>query len=375
VTIADGSHVVYDAVVDSVISAPIIAIHITVNLLVLHLRSIVMPIPNSILTLIAGVLLAAVSYWYGQNNGLMPLSASEEATHIDALFNAMMVIATGLFLLVEGVLIVAAIKYRRSPGDNSDGPAIEGNVPLEILWTAIPAAIVLWISVYSFEIYGEMGGFDPAAANDMHAMHGGKHSAMAAPRGDAPPQLALGIGASPASEGTAAAVNVNVTGLQYAWIFNYPDSNITSGELHVPIGQEVKLELKAQDVIHALWIPQLRLKQDTIPGEITQLRFTANKTGTFPVRCAELCGSYHGSMVTTMVVQSPEEYQAWIASQTQPTETAQATFDFEGAIALNPLTMPTRDYLAPYAQEMGVRPELLAQLVQRQQPHQPNPSN
>jgi cytochrome c oxidase subunit II len=327
-------------------------------------------IPNAIYALLAGIFIAGASYWYGQNNGLMPLAASEEATHVDALFNAMVAISTGLFIIVQGVLIFSAIKYRRKAGDTTDGPAIEGNVPLEILWTAIPAAIVLWISIYSFEIYGEMGGFDPTAANDMHAMHGGKHTAIAATRDPAEHsmQIASGIGASPASEGKQAAVTVDVLGLQYAWIFNYPATSITSGELHVPVGQEVQLNLKAQDVLHALWIPQLRLKQDTIPGELTQLRFTTNRVGTYPVRCAELCGGYHGSMVTSMVVHTPEDYQAWVASQ-QPKETTAAKFDFEQAIAMNPLTMPTRDYLAPYAREMGVKPEMLARLVQQQQPH------
>jgi cytochrome c oxidase subunit II len=328
-------------------------------------------IPSAIYALLAGIGIAGASYWYGQNNGLMPLAASEEATHVDALFNAMIAISTGLFIIVQGVLIVSAIKYRRKAGDTTDGPAIEGNIPLEILWTAIPAAIVLWISIYSFEIYGEMGGFDPTAANDMHAMHSGKHTAIAAttqPEQN-PLQIASGIGASPANEGKAAGVTVNVLGLQYAWIFTYPDTNITSGELHVPLGQEVQLNLKAQDVLHALWIPQLRLKQDTIPGELTQLRFTTNRVGTYPVRCAELCGGYHGSMVTSMVVQTPEDYQAWVASQTQPAATTAETFDFGQAIAMNPLTMPTRDYLAPYAREMGVKPEMLARLVQKQQPH------
>jgi cytochrome c oxidase subunit II len=337
-----------------------------------------MNIPNSILTLLAGIILTIVSLWYGYNNGLMPVAASVEATHVDALFNAMMAIATGLFIIVQGVIVYSAIMFRRKKGDTTDGPAIEGNVPLEILWTAIPAAIVLWISIYSFEIYGEMGGFDPTAANDMHAMHGGRGSAMAADMpgmegqmGMKKEMIASGIGASPASEGKEAAVNVNVTGLQYAWIFNYPDTNVTSGELHIPVNQEVKLIMKANDVIHALWIPQLRLKQDIIPGEITQLRFTSNKIGTYPVRCAELCGGYHGSMVTNMIVQTPEDYQAWIASQIQPAETTGSTINntIASIEAMNPATMPTREYLAPYAREMGVKTEMLERLVREQQAH------
>ena len=326
-----------------------------------------MNIPSSILTLLLGIGLTLVSLWYGQNHGLMPVAASEEATHIDGLFNAMMTISVGLFLLVQGVLVISAIKFRRKPGELGDGVAIEGNVPLEILWTAIPAAIVLWISIYSFEIYNEMGGFDPATANDIHAMHSmpsGKGSAMAATMDGISPQpnsqMALGVGASPANQGKSAAVSVNVLGLQYAWIFTYPDANVTSGELHVPVGKEVQLNMNAQDVIHAVWIPELRLKQDVIPGTPTQLRFTSNKVGNYPLRCAELCGGYHGSMVTRMIVHTPEEYDAWIASQQQSTQ-AQAEV-VKQTIAMNPANLSTTNYLAPYAKEMGVQPEMIQHL-------------
>jgi cytochrome c oxidase subunit II len=324
-----------------------------------------MNIPSSIITLLLGIGLTLVSLWYGQNHGLMPVAASEEAAHIDGLFNAMMTISVGLFLLVQGVIVYSAIKFRRKPGELGDGAAIEGNVPLEILWTAIPAAVVLWISIYSFEIYNEMGGFDPAA-NDMHAMHGmpaGKGSAMAATLDGLPNSntlMALGVGASPANQGKAAAVNVNVLGLQYAWIFTYPEINVTSGELHVPVGKEVQLNMNAQDVIHAVWIPQLRLKQDVIPGTPTQLRFTTNKVGTYPLRCAELCGGYHGSMVTQMIVHTPEEYDTWIASQQQSAQ-AQAEV-VKQTIAMNPANLSTGSYLAPYAKEMGVQPEMVQHL-------------
>jgi cytochrome c oxidase subunit II len=325
-----------------------------------------MNIPSSIVTLLLGIGLTLVSLWYGQNHGLMPVAASEEAAHIDGLFNAMMTISVGLFLLVQGVIVYSAIKFRRRPGELGDGAAIEGNVPLEILWTAIPAAIVLWISIYSFEIYNEMGGFDPDAsgAHAMHSMPSGKGSAMAATmpgmNGSDHRIAALGVGASPANQGKPAAVNVNVLGLQYAWIFTYPDVNVTSGELHVPVGKEVQLNMNAQDVIHAVWIPQLRLKQDVIPGTQTELRFTTNKVGNYPLRCAELCGGYHGSMVTRMIVHTPEEYDTWIASQQQATQ-AQAEV-VKQTIAMNPANLPAGKYLAPYAREMGVKPDTLAHL-------------
>ncbi|MGB5711741.1 MAG: cytochrome c oxidase subunit II transmembrane domain-containing protein, partial [Waterburya sp.] len=102
-----------------------------------------------------------ISLWYGQNHGLLPIAASNDAMEVDELFNFMMTIATGLFLLVEGVLVYSLIKFRRRKGDTTDGPPIEGNVPLEIVWTAIPTVIVFILAIYSFEIYNSMGGLDP----------------------------------------------------------------------------------------------------------------------------------------------------------------------------------------------------------------------
>jgi cytochrome c oxidase subunit II len=325
-----------------------------------------MNIPSSIITLLVGISLTLISLWYGQNHGLMPIAASEEATHIDGLFNAMMTISTGLFIIVQGVLVYSAIVFRRKPGETGDGLAIEGNVPLEILWTAIPAAIVVWISIYSFEIYNEMGGFDPdsAGGHHAHAMPAGKGSAIAATT-QAPEikdnRIAIGIGASPLNQGKNAGVNVNVMGLQYAWIFSYPDTNITSGELHIPIGQEVQLNITAQDVIHAVWIPELRLKQDAIPGTPTELRFTASRVGNYPLRCAELCGGYHGSMVTRMIVHTPEDYQTWVASQTPPSTSASAEPQPQ-ILPVSTHDMTEAEYLAPYGKEMGITAQSIAHL-------------
>lgn len=241
-----------------------------------------MNIPSNITTLLAGIALTLVSLWYGQNHGLLPVAASEEATQVDALFNMMMTIATGLFLLVEGIILISAFRFRRRKDDTKDGPPIHGNIPLEIVWTAIPAVMVLIISVYSFEIYNAEGGLDPMASHDHHnslvaQMHEispkqgpGRNLIALDPRGP----VALGLGASPENQNGEAGLTVNVAGLQYAWIFTYPNSGVTSGELHIPVGQEVDLKITAQDVLHAFWLPEFRLKQDAIPGRESELRFT-----------------------------------------------------------------------------------------------------
>jgi cytochrome c oxidase subunit 2 len=323
-------------------------------------------IPSAIATMLVGIALTLISLWYGQNHGLLPIAASDEAAQVDGLFNTMMTISTGLFLIVQGVIIISMLRFRRRKDDNTDGPPVHGNVPLEILWTAIPAVIVLWISVYSYEVYSQMGGFDPMASHDPHTMHmvadkrGAAIAATLEPSSPKPEarQIALGVGASPENVGKAAAVNVNVTGLQYAWIFNYAESGITSGELHIPVGQEVQLNISANDVLHALWLPELRLKQDAIPGRPTEIRFTANRLGEYPIRCAELCGAYHGSMNSRLFVQTPEDYNSWIKSQQEVASHP----DLEQAVAVNPASLSEGEFLTPYASEMGINSETLKQL-------------
>jgi cytochrome c oxidase subunit 2 len=290
-------------------------------------------IPSQILTLLAGIALTLISLWYGQNHGLMPVQASDDAVAVDGLFNAMMTVSMGIFLLVQGVLIFSIFKFRRRAGDETDGPPIEGNVLLEIVWTAIPVVIVLVISVYSFDVYKSMGGFDPEASDDpglvqvammpdseSNAAFNTASDTASAPLINAPRHhhhhsVALGIGASPETANKPADVTVNVLGMQYAWIFSYPESGITSGELHIPVDKDVKLTLKAQDVIHAFWLPEFRLKQDTIPGQDSELRFVPRRVGDYPIVCAELCGAYHGGMVSRLYVQTQEDYDQWVQSQ------------------------------------------------------------
>ncbi|HEY9658822.1 MAG TPA: cytochrome c oxidase subunit II, partial [Allocoleopsis sp.] len=224
----------------------------------------------------------------------------------------------------------------------------------------------------------QMGGFDPSS----HGSHGSMAHKPAAIVAQAPTENATpvagdvpglvpesgdipgaprfqpkyGFGATPEEGSRAPDLTVNVTGIQFAWLFNYPDSGITSGELHVPVGKDVQLNLTAQDVIHSFWVPQFRLKQDAIPGQNSELRFVATKVGTYPVVCAELCGSYHGGMRTQVVVQTPEEYDQWVQ---QNTTTAQAPAQ---PIAVSPADLTDSEYLSPYSQELGVKAETVAQL-------------
>jgi cytochrome c oxidase subunit 2 len=127
--------------------------------------------------------------------------------------------------------------------------------------------------------------------------------------------VALGVGADPDTVNHPPDLTVNVLGLQYAWLFTYPDLGVTTGELHVPVGKDLRLLLKAQDVIHAFWLPEFRLKQDTLPNQQAELRFVPKRIGEYPIVCAELCGPYHGGMASKLYVHSQEDYDQWVQSQ------------------------------------------------------------
>ncbi len=321
-----------------------------------------MNIPSNILTLIAGITLTLISLWYGQNHGLLPVAASQEALEVDGIFNFMMTIATGLFLLIQGVLIIVLIRFRRKKGDNTDGPAIEGNVPLEIVWTAIPTVIVFILAIYSFEIYNNMGGLDPMASGDTgtqkmahHHDHGMMPSRLVALNPDRS-QVALGLGVSPEEQNQTPLV-IDVKGIQYAWLFTYKDTGIVAGDLHLPVNRLVQLNIQAGDVLHAFWLPEFRIKQDAIPGRDTTLVFTPTLVGDYPIICAELCGSYHGGMKTKLYVQTQEDYNKWLQENT--IATTEAT---EDKVAVNPTERSDGEFLAPYAEEMGANQEVISHL-------------
>lgn len=312
---------------------------------------------NKITIVSIAIAIAIISLWYGQNHGLLPVAASPEAEAVDGIFQLMMTVATGLFLLIEGVLIYSVIRFRQKPGDETDGPPIEGNVPLEIVWTAIPTVIVLIISIYSFDVYNSMGGLNPEASRDSGPQQVAEdttsNQGLEGLIASVSDYLALGLGESPSNQAkNLTPLSVDVNAIQYAFLFTYGESGVVSGELHVPVGQPIQLNITSGDVIHAFWVPELRLKQDAVPGREAQISFTPQRTGEYPVICAELCGPYHGAMKTQLIVESQEDYQSWIEQQ----QVAQSQ-SLENAVAVgqtNPLNA--------YAEEIGVNEQALEQL-------------
>jgi cytochrome c oxidase subunit 2 len=129
------------------------------------------------------------------------------------------------------------------------------------------------------------------------------------------------------------AMVVKVTGLQWSWTFEYPAVNgvaVISDELHLPVGKQVLLQMTSNDVIHSFWVPEFRVKQDLVPGRITQLRITPTLKGNYKVRCAELCGTSHAYMEKPVIVSSQEDFDAWMGGQLVLAEKAAQTPEGRG---------------------------------------------
>ncbi len=262
-------------------------------------------IPSSILTLVIGMVLVLGGLWVGQNINLLPIDASSNAPIYDELFKVLFTIGVILFVGIVGLLVFSLVRFRRRSGQLGDGIAIEGNLPLEIFWTAVPAIVVLFVGLYSYDIYDRMGGMVPLSHDHMS--------------GAKTERVWGGISSgSVQSQGPINALPIDVTAMQFAFLFHYPDGDITSGELHVPADRPITLRMEAKDVIHAFWVPEFRLKQDVIPGQPTQLSFTPTRPGRYPIVCAELCGPYHGGMRSTVVVESPEDWDNWFTNNAKP---------------------------------------------------------
>ena len=208
---------------------------------------------------------------------------SKEKADIVTLLNVMIVISSLVFCIVIVAMFYAIWRYRAKPGDESDGEPIHGNTRLEIVWTAIPAIIVLFGAVYSAIVL-----------HDIEAK---------AENGDV--------------------MEVDVTAQQFAWRFDYPEQGVTSTELHVPSGTQLELHLNALDVIHSFWVPEWGIKRDLVPGadlpggdEIdSTVRVTPDKEGVFSVVCTELCGWGHATMRAPAVVETQAEFDAWAKDQ------------------------------------------------------------
>jgi cytochrome c oxidase subunit II len=215
---------------------------------------------------VLGIALALLIDWF-------PVPASEQASDIDTLWDVLLIASVPIFVLVETIVLYCAIKFRMRPGEElKDGPPIHGNTRLEIIWTAIPAILLVALCTYAYVVLTDV---EKAEANTM---------------------------------------SVRVVGEQFTWTFYYRTSGgkeVSSHQLYLPSETPVRFTVQTKDVIHDFWVPAFRVKIDAVPGIDTHLRVTTTRRlGDFPVVCAELCGLGHSTMRQTAHVMTREDFDA-----------------------------------------------------------------
>ncbi len=207
----------------------------------------------------------------------LPVSASKESDRIDLTYWIATGIAIFIFSIVGAAILYSVWRFRAHPDDDSDGPPIHGHTGLEIVWTAIPTALVTAIAIVSAVVLHDNG------TTPKNALH------------------------------------VNVTAQQFTWTFTYTDGpakGVTSPDLYLPVDRSTILEITSVDVLHSFWVPQFAQKQDAVPGRTNPLKITPTKLGTYPVICTELCGLGHALMRRSAIVLSANDFAAkkWAAS-------------------------------------------------------------
>jgi cytochrome c oxidase subunit II len=212
-----------------------------------------------------GIALALLIDWF-------PVRASKEGAKIDTLWDVLLIASVPIFVLVETIVLYSAIKFRMRPGEElKDGPPIHGNTKLEIFWTAIPAILLVGLCTYAYIVLTD-------------------------------------IEKAPAGQKQ---LDVRVVGEQFTWTFFMKDDQgkeVMSRQLYLPEGRPVYFTVQSKDVIHDFWVPAFRLKIDAVPGIDTHLRVTPDRSGDYPVVCAELCGLGHSTMRQTAHVLPAADY-------------------------------------------------------------------
>jgi cytochrome c oxidase subunit 2 len=203
----------------------------------------------------------------------LPEQASTIAPKVDFLNNLVTDLSVFFTVAIVGTMLYFALKYRRREGVDHTTPRIEGSHTLEIIWTAVPTGVCVFLAWAGISVYNDM------------------------------------------KEVPENAMTINVTGWKWAWEFQYQNGKKSGGqgaELVVPVNQPIKLVMTSKDVIHSFFIPAMRVKQDVVPGKYSYVSFTPVKTGLYDVFCTEYCGTRHAYMMAKVRVVSAEEFEAWV---------------------------------------------------------------
>jgi cytochrome c oxidase subunit 2 len=201
----------------------------------------------------------------------LPTSASEEFDRIQDIYWFATIMSIVIFSVVVAVVVYSVWKWRVPADDDLDGPPIHGNTGLEIVWTAVPAILVIALGIVSAFVLSKNGE-----------------------AGNRP-------------------LEVKAIGQQFAWKFEYSDyGNFTTGELVLPVDREARFTMESVDVIHSFWVPNFGQKMDAVPGIETSILVTPTRTGEFAVVCAELCGLGHATMRAKARVVTQNEFDQWV---------------------------------------------------------------
>jgi cytochrome c oxidase subunit 2 len=220
-----------------------------------------------------GIAVALAIDWF-------PTQASVQGEKIDTLWDVLLIASVPIFVLVQTVVLYSVYRWRMRPGEElADGPPIHGNTRLEVIWTAIPATLIVGLVVYAYVVLRDIEKAPAFAAGQKERV-------------------------------------VRVFGEQFAWTFEYNEGGkkFRTTELDLPAGQSVKFQIQSKDVIHDFWVPDFRLKIDAVPGITTSYRVTPKKDsiGVHQIVCAELCGLGHAFMRSTVRVRTPQGFAAWV---------------------------------------------------------------
>jgi cytochrome c oxidase subunit 2 len=192
------------------------------------------------------------------------------AGRVDALYFFLVAVSGFFSLLIAGLIVYYAVRYRRRSPD-AVGANVHGGLALEVTWSVIPFVITMVIFLWGASVFFAMSR---------------------------PPDETL---------------NVYVVGKQWMWKFQHLDGQREINELHVPVGRAVKLIMTSEDVIHDFFVPAFRVKADVLPGRYTHLWFQPTTAGRYHLFCAEYCGTRHSGMTGDVVVMEPSDYQVWLS--------------------------------------------------------------
>ena len=255
---------------------------------------------NRIPRALGPLLSTALAFFAPQSGG------SPQANEIDSLYKIELVIALVIFVLVEGALLYALVRYRKRKG--AVAAQIRGNTRLETGWTVAAAVILIALAIVTFTKLSSI----------QNPPNSGPNGAQLASE-DGP----LLASANQRLPPNGKALHISVIGRQYIWQYVYPGASEPDGlgapysyeEMVVPTNTTVSLDVVSSDVVHSWWVPELGGKVQAVPGYHSYTWFKIPHPGVFHGQCAFMCGSGHARMIATVRAVSPPQFEEWLANQ------------------------------------------------------------